>query len=147
MVDTNLGNSESSCVREYWNESVKLAIDSNFFTNFGLKHLHAAVVVVQLQSCQFADQPIKDFAGVNLMPRVQPLGFPTIDDIKPFLQFGDESWNLGGVILQVGIEHANGIPARAGHSRSQRSRLTKISAETEPPHAGIKAGKSLDFLP
>src|SRR5271157_3716705 len=90
MLDGQLGDAIAPGVGHHGDEAVQLSVQRQLFDDLGAKALEAAIVVAQLETRQAADQPIEHAAGPHFVPGVLPHSLPTIDDVKPFRQLGEE---------------------------------------------------------
>ena len=81
--------------------------------HFAAITLEAAVVVVQANAGEDADQPIENSRRPHLMPRVQPLLLPAADDVEFLIVHGGEkARDLLWVVLQVSIKGEDELAAR-----------------------------------
>src|SRR5205085_10054171 len=107
----------------------------------------AAVMVVQPYAGENAHEPIENSRGADLMPRIVTHLFPAADAIQALIDFGQETRNLAGIILQVGVERQNELATGDGKAGRQSRRLPKISPKANPADPLVGRRQVLDPLP
>eukprot|EP00913_Durusdinium_trenchii_P028378 g26606.t1 len=147
MMHGNFRHFESAGMGQYSDKAVKFAVNANFPGHFGSKQLEAAVVIVQFQSGQPADQPVEHLTGIHLVPGVEPPLLPAVDDIETFVPFRQELRNFSGIVLQVGVHHHDGRAPRGTHPGGQRGGLGKIAAEANSADALVVGRQRIDHAP
>ena len=134
MMHRHLGHPKPPGMRQHGNEAMQLAIEGQLPGDLRSQTFEATVVVVQPQSGQPAHQPVEDFARLGLVPRVKPALLPAIHHIEALAQPLHEPRNLGGVVLQVGVERHQDRTLGGLKPRRQGGRLPKVAAERESSH-------------
>ncbi len=101
-------------MREHGHEAVQLAVQAHVLEHHVAVGFEAAVHVVQLHAGGAAHEPIEHARRQHLGDRVVPLLFVARDQIEAFRQLGQETRDLFGIVLQVGVEREHdAAPARA----------------------------------
>src|SRR5262249_15486995 len=109
--------------------------------------LHAAVVVVQPDARETADEPVEDPARQHLVPRIITFALPTADDVVLGGEGIQKAGDLGRVILQVGVHGEDGIAASVGETGGEGGRLAEVAAKADAAHARVVVRELLDDLP
>src|SRR3954454_2152683 len=104
MIDGNLAHRPTAGRREDRYEAVQFAVQPDFVENLAAIAFEAAVVVVQLDTGEHADEPVEDARRPYLVPRIVPHLLPAADAIEPLVDFGQKARNFARVVLQVGVE-------------------------------------------
>lgn len=104
-------------------------------------------MVMEPQTRQPADKSIEYLAGIDFVPRIKPLLFPAIDDIKPVVQLPEKGWDFGGVILEIGIHHQNQIASCSPHARRESCGFPEIPTKADSPDLGMCRREILNDLP
>ena len=89
---------------QHRHEAVQLAVEPNFVHHLAAKRLQAAIVVVQMDARQVADQPVEHARRQHLVPRIVPLVLPAAHDVEAFVELGQQAGDLGRVVLQVAVD-------------------------------------------
>ncbi len=147
MVDDQFADPKAAGVGQHRNEAMQFAVDLDFAEDLGAIALHAAIVVVQPDAGQATDEVVENPTGPNLVPRIVPLPLPTADDFDSFFEFRQEARNLGGVVLQVGIEREENRAARRPRPGRQGGRFAEVAAEAHAMHRRVFLRHVLDLLP
>ena len=132
---------------QYGNETMQFAVDLHLTSHLGAEQFQAAVVIVQVQSGQTADQPVEDFAGIDFVPWIEASLFPSVDDIEARVDLFQQHWEFRRIVLQIGVEHQNQITMSRLHAGRQSSRLAEVATQPNSRHVGVSRGKRLDCVP
>ena len=82
MLHRQFGHAKAAGVGQHRNEAVQFAVQPHFPGDFRPENLQSAIVIVQLESGERADQPVEDFAGIDFVPRIEPAFLPAVDDVR-----------------------------------------------------------------
>ena len=119
MLDRRLADAKPARRGQHGHEAVQLAVEPNLVNHVAAKRLQAAVVVVQLDAGEPADQAVEHLRRPPLVPGIVAIDLPAADDVEPFVELGEQLGNFGGTVLQVGVhrdDHLAGRPRRTPRS-------------------------------
>src|SRR5262245_58100051 len=100
MVHGDFADDEAPRMGQHRNESVHLAVKTDFRENLAAVALEPAVVVVQANTGHPAHQEIEDLRRPDLVPRIETFFLPAADNVLSFFDFRDEAGKLFRVVLQ-----------------------------------------------
>ena len=116
-------------------------------------HLEAAVVVVEMQAREPADEKIEDPRRHGFVPRIESRRLPAVDEVGRGsgcsgrrLEQREHAGNLSWVVLPVAVEHREGRPLAATKAGRQRHRLAPGPIEPDAGDPRILS-HTLDLLP
>ena len=147
MLDRRLADAEPARRGQHRHEAVQLAVQPDL-----VDHVAAKALRPQLWSCSFTPvsrptSQLKTFDGHRLCQGSWRSTFQPLTTSKPVVELGQQLGNLGGAVLQVGVDRDDRFAGRRVEPGAQRRRLAKIAAKADAHHARIALGELLDDLP
>ena len=137
MIDRQLAHAETAGGGQHRHEAVQFAVQPHLGEHLAAITFHAAVVVVQTDAGEPADQPVEDARGQHLVPGIVAHLLPAADDVAVSFHRGQEPRDLARVVLQVGVERHDQFAAGGAEAGAQRRRLAEIPAKANSSHARI----------
>ena len=131
QLDVDFGCGEALAVGEHDEEPVPVVAEAHGAQDVGAEGLHRV---------QVAHGHVEDAAAEGVVDRrdralVVPSHLAPGDDVPPLLEPVQEAGDLGGQVLQVGVEEDQVAPLRRGGRRQQRLGLALVDAVAEHPQA------------
>src|SRR5262249_1394295 len=126
VIDLDFADAIAARRRQDRDEAVQLAVEPDLVENLLAVALHAAVVVVQANAGDHADQAVEDTAGPNLVPGIVTDAFPATDNIQATVQCREESLDFFRIVLEVGVQRQNDVAAGGVEAGGQGRRLAEI---------------------
>ncbi len=147
VANDDLANLESSRGREDRDEPVHLAVEMQIAHQIPGHRLHAAIVIVEFDAGQAADESVEHAARQHLVPRIVADLLPAADQIESLAQLRQEIRNLRRIVLQVRVHGDHVGPACRVKARLESRGFAKVPAEANPTHTRIVRRQLLDYLP
>ena len=100
----------------------------------------------QLWSCsrtpvsQLTSQ-VEDAAGQDLVPGIVADALPAADDVVAIGDGAEKTGNLGGIVLQVGVEGQDHVAAGRVEAGGQGRRLAEVAAKADAVHLRYLAAR------
>src|SRR5690606_31533407 len=127
--------------------AVELAVDADAADDLGPVRLDAAVEVVERDAREPAGDGVEEPARDRLFQRVVPLPLPAGDEVGAGFELLDHGRELGGVVLEVGVEGGDVAAAGAGEAGGERGALSVVAPEADAGEAGVLPVQPLDDRP
>src|SRR5262245_14727781 len=100
ILDWNLGNGSARPACKCWNKAVQFTVKLQILNHPMPVSLEGCSEIMQLQTAEFCNQPIRDLAGQAARePTILPLKTPAADDVITLTQFGNERRDFGRIVL------------------------------------------------
>src|SRR4051812_2268243 len=113
---------------------MQLAVELDVLKHLASVGLERAAIVVQGYAGSPGDTAVGDSRWQRAaQERVLPILAPAAHNIIPLVELLQQPWNIGRVVLEIGIDRNHHVAARAREPRRERRRLTEIAPE--PHHA------------
>ena len=90
MIDLDLAHRVAPSGGQHGNETMQLAVETHFAKNWRAIAFHAAIVIVEPNSGEPADQKIENATREDFMPGIMTNPFPAADHIQAFLHGHEE---------------------------------------------------------
>ena len=111
MLDNDFRDAETAGGSQNGHKAMELAIETDFVKYFTAVAFHAAVVIVQADACQTADEPIENTRGEHFLRRVVAGSFPAADNVVLLVHLFQELGHFVRIVLQIGVESNNRFAA------------------------------------
>ncbi len=138
VVHDHFGDPGALPVGQGGDEAVHLAVELRLGHDLAAVGLEAAPVVVQADAGHSSDQPVGDprgqLAGGGLVLAVLP---PAADDVVALVQLVHHPWNVGRVVLKVGVQRDHHVAASEVETGAHRRGLAEVAAETDDLHTPV----------
>ena len=128
MVHGDLGHLEAAPRGERRDEAVELPVQADLLHHLPPVDLEARVEVVEPDAGQAARDPVEEPGRPGLGPRVLAVLLPARHEVEPVLEAGEELRDLGGIVLEVGVEGDDDRPPGPRGSRRPARRPCRSSA-------------------
>ena len=93
------------------------------------------------------DEPIGDAADkVALDGGVLAIFPPAGHDVIAFFELGEQIWNVGRIILQIGIDGYDDVSTRMIETRHHGGGLAIVAGKIDDPKLGVEDGQSAQDL-
>src|SRR5262245_55010906 len=113
---------------------MQFAVELDVLEHLASVGLERAAVVVQRYAGSPRDEAVGDSRRQRAaQERVLSILAPAAHNIIPLVELLEQPWNIGWVVLEIGIDSDHHVAARAREPRRERRRLTEIA--TEPHHS------------
>ena len=147
MLNHDLADPKAPGSGQHRHEAVQLAVEPHFAKDLAAVALHAAVVIVQLDAGQPADQPVEHARRKHFVPGVVPHLLPAADHVELVGHGRQKTGDFARVVLQVGVERHDQLAAGRMEAGAQRRGLAEIAAEPQTADARIAVGNAPNRLP
>src|SRR4029453_603130 len=129
MVDGQLGDAITAVVSEHRQEAMELSVDPQVSHDLGPVGLQSAVHVVQSEAGPASGAAVEDPREQPAREWISPLGLPARDEVEALIELGQEAWDLGGVVLEVGVDRDGDIAGRMPEASCERRRFAEVAAQ------------------
>ena len=122
-----------------------LAVEPDILDHLAAIGFEGAAIIVQWHAQQDGNQPIGDDrrepAGQSaVLPRAAPAG----DDVIALGELGDKPWNVGWIVLPVGIHWDDHVARAVLNRRHQGGGLAVVARQMQHPDPRIAAGNAVE---
>ena len=99
MIHDDFANPPAARRGKHGYKPMQFAVQPHFVKNAASVAFEPAVVIVQTNAGEKADQPVKHARRSDFVPRVMPDLFPPADNVQIVRHLRQKMWHLGGIVL------------------------------------------------
>jgi hypothetical protein len=99
---------------------------------------------VELQAGRSPDDRVEDPRDEPAPPRVAPLRLPAGDQVEALVELREQPRDLGGIVLEVGVDRHDDVAGRVPEPGGERGRLAEVAPEahdTDVLGAAVQPGE------
>ena len=154
VVHGELGDLEAAIRGEHGDEAVELAVEPDPPQRLGAVRLQPAVDVVQPDARDDRRRPVEEARQHAPRPRVVPPRLPARDEVEPLVELREELRDLGGIVLEVGVDRDHDVALGLEEAGLERDGLPEVAAQVHDDdvrrlvvelgeHAGAAVGRAV----
>ena len=131
MVDRDLGDAKAAIGGEHRDEAVELPVQPHALQHLRAIRLQPAVDVVEVHAGDGAGRPVEDAGEESSQDRVVPSRLPAGDEVEALVELREHLRDLGGIVLEVGVDRHDELAASFEEPGLQRGSLPEVPAEVD----------------
>ena len=150
VVHRHLHHAKTLRRRQHRNEAVHALRHLEPAHHVAAKCLETAVVIVEPEAGEQADEPVEHPRGHRLVPGIESWRLPAVDEIGPgsvASQQAEHAGDLDGVVLPVAVEHHDPVCSAFRKPGREGRRFALPTFQANAVDTSVGHGQGLDLRP
>ena len=150
VVHRHLRHAKTLRRRQHRNEAVHALRHLQAAHHVAAKRLQTAVVIVEPEAGEQADEPVEHPRGHRLVPGIESWRLPAVDEVGPrsvACEQAEHAGDLDGVVLPVAVEHHDPVCLAFRKPRREGGRFALPTFEANAADTSVGHCQGLDLRP